>query len=890
MDSSNVLDKKGWRRINLSVGLTALAVIVLILLLALTIRHARETEMVGQFGLQQAAIAKGSAARLESRIALTERRLRRFAAEPEKWPGDAKRIQAVQEGLEGTISFLAATDERGTILAHHPPSVTGIKGGPLGEAPLFRLVRKTGKSAVGAIDLPDGAGGEGPVPAICVPRFRPDGEFGGAVLAAFSWTAFSDDTLHVAGGDTRIWLLDGQGAVLFHPRRAMIGGDLESLLPDRAEQIFLRGALLAGREGHGEYRVFGDDGRPEKVIVSHVPLRLPSGIGSFAFVTPYNRAAAPVRKTFLNIMVAAAGLILAVIIAAAAIIYAGRRRLYSREVQKRFLEREEWQEKLIREKKTIEGIIEGSPIPTFVLNRDHKIILWNRACTELTGYTAAEMIGTENQHIPFYSEKRPVIADLILEKDFESLEKFYGTKKVRKSATVPGAYEARDFYGDLGGKSRHLYFLAAPIHDEKGEIIAAIETLQDVSKEERMAIELREYAETIQNELQENIRLREEIESLYNYLQSIVDSLPDRLFVLSSDGTIHYMSRNVKEGIGMMAQQFKGKHFLEIVAPELRDLMKARWEDAQRGIFKPYEVSVRAKDGSKRTFLITPGPFLGSDRYVIVQRDVTELKNLEEKFYESQKMAAVGQLSAGIAHEVRNPLSSIKMSLQILEKRLNPTGNDLKRFRIAQREVEHLENLVNDVLIFAKPAAPRKETNDIRKIVEAALALADGAISEKRIEVQLRFDDDIPLMNLDAAMLEHAFLNLVLNAADAMEEGGLLKIAVREVPDGEGASFVEVEIEDDGCGIDAEDMRHLFNPFFTRKRTGTGLGLTQVKKIVELHRGSVDITSGKGEGTRVRVRLPRERTEVPSGSEAAAPGGKRDRAEEEGHGEDSRNR
>jgi signal transduction histidine kinase len=225
-------------------------------------------------------------------------------------------------------------------------------------------------------------------------------------------------------------------------------------------------------------------------------------------------------------------------------------------------------------------------------------------------------------------------------------------------------------------------------------------------------------------------------------------------------------------------------------------------------------------------------------------------------------MAAVGQLSAGIAHEVRNPLSSIKMSLQILEKRLNPAGNDLKRFRIAQREVEHLENLVNDVLIFAKPAAPRKEPNDIRKIVEAALALADGAISEKRIEVQLRFADDIPLANLDAAMLEHAFLNLVLNAADAMGAGGLLKISVREVQEGEGGSYAEVEIEDNGCGIDAEDMRHLFNPFFTRKRTGTGLGLTQVKKIVELHQGTVDIASGKGEGTRVRVRLPRERTEV----------------------------
>ena len=466
-------------------------------------------------------------------------------------------------------------------------------------------------------------------------------------------------------------------------------------------------------------------------------------------------------KLFLNIMIGAAGLILAVIIAAVAIVYAGRRRLHDREVRERLRERETWQEKLIREKKTIEGIIEGSPIPTFVLDRDHKIILWNRACTELTGFAAGEMIGTEKQYIPFYNEKRPVIADLIIERDFESIEKYYGTKKVRKSSTVEAAYEARDFYRNLGGKNRHLYFLAAPIYDEKGEIIAAIETIQDVSKEEQMAKELREYAETLQNELQENIHLREEIESLYNYLQSIVDSLPDRLFVLSSDGTIHYMSRDVKEGIGMISQQAKGRHFLEIVAPELRDFMKARWEEAKRGIFAPYEIEVKARDGSKRTLLISAGPVRGSDRYVIVQRDITELKNLEERFYESQKMAAVGQLSAGIAHEVRNPLSSIKMSLQILEKRMHPTGNDLKRFEIALREVEHLEKLVNDVLIFARPAHAAQGSG---RYPEGRPSMPwrwrKRGSRTRRSRCRTRFADAVPLLQIDAAMLEQAFLNL----------------------------------------------------------------------------------------------------------------------------------
>jgi signal transduction histidine kinase len=217
-------------------------------------------------------------------------------------------------------------------------------------------------------------------------------------------------------------------------------------------------------------------------------------------------------------------------------------------------------------------------------------------------------------------------------------------------------------------------------------------------------------------------------------------------------------------------------------------------------------------------------------------------------------MAAVGQLSAGIAHEVRNPLSSIKMSLQILEKRMHPTGNDLKRFEIALREVEHLEGLVNDVLIFAKPATPCKETADIRKVLRNALALCEKGIEDKKIQVTTRFAKELPLLQIDAAMLEQAFLNLILNAVDAMGEAGVLTLSVAEA--GDGTPLVEVEIADNGCGIDEQDMRHLFNPFFTRKKYGTGLGLTQVKKIVDLHQGIVDIFSTKGEGTRVRIRFP----------------------------------
>jgi two-component system sensor histidine kinase HydH len=236
-----------------------------------------------------------------------------------------------------------------------------------------------------------------------------------------------------------------------------------------------------------------------------------------------------------------------------------------------------------------------------------------------------------------------------------------------------------------------------------------------------------------------------------------------------------------------------------------------------------------------------------------LQRDITEFKELENRYFESQKLAAVGQLSAGIAHEVRNPLSSIKMSLQILEKRMNPEGNDLKRFHIARKEVEHLEKLVSDILVFAKPTDPETHLAELNVFVEYSLAMAEREVEDKKIRVQTLFDDRMPLVPFDAAMLQQAFLNLYLNAIDDMAAGDNLTNRTQFEA---GKNQAVVAIADSGSGIGEEALTHIFNPFFTTKKHGTGLGLSQVKKIIDQHQGSIEILSRKGEGTRVIVTLP----------------------------------
>jgi two-component system sensor histidine kinase HydH len=134
--------------------------------------------------------------------------------------------------------------------------------------------------------------------------------------------------------------------------------------------------------------------------------------------------------------------------------------------------------------------------------------------------------------------------------------------------------------------------------------------------------------------------------------------------------------------------------------------------------------------------------------------------------------------------------------------------------------------------------------------------MVEKELSEKKIDVQFQNEKGIPPINIDSAILKQAFLNIYLNAIDAMEEGGRLSIRARLVTNGH--KHVLIEIEDNGYGIDEEDMPHLFNPFFTRKKYGTGLGLTQVKKFIDLHHGSIEVLSRKGEGTKVVVTLPLE--------------------------------
>lgn len=841
-----------------SIGIAVVALIILILILSYTMRHARELDRVRQFGDRHVAIAGTAAAGIEDSIHGVRQVLKVFSrfmgSEGPDYPAVIENLAILYESIKGTVRVVALLDGEGEIIAQWPetPEQDGlVMASWVGcllapESPREMLpcpfVRFPG---------PDEASAESSI-IIRVERQDDLGNHLGVIAAVLSLDAVMDRYAGslVQAKSVDNWLFADDGTIIIHSDPHFIGRNMEALSGEPGESRRWQAFFMSRAPGYEDFIIRSARGDVERMLVAIAPVVTEEARWALALVTPYRAVVELMRKVFLNIAMGSIGLIILLIVAGVAVGYVVRRQMKWDETLKRLKEREEWQSQLVRETKTVEGIIEGSPVPTMVIGNDHRIMFWNKALAELTGYDSRDMVGTDRHYLPLYKVKRPLIADIIVDGNLEILDTYYGKKQIQKSETVKDAYEAYDYYENLGGKNRYLYFLAAPIRDEKGDIIAAIETLQDITREKELEFSLKEYAETIQNELEANIRLREEIEGLYTYLQFIIDALPERILDINGDGIINYVSRESMAG----HKSLKGTHFSDFVNPESRDLVLGKWEAMKRGDFRAFQMEATARDGSRRLLLMTPRPIPGTDRVLLVQQDITEIRQLQKAIFDNEKLAALGHLSAGIAHELRNALSSIKMSLQVLERRMEPTGNDLKRFQIAQREVEHLSQLVRDVLLFAKPAELEREPAPLETILEHSMLMVEKELTDKKIIVSRSYGEDLPPVDVDQGMMAQALINILINAVDAMGEGGLLTIRTKTSPQEPG--FVILEIEDEGCGIEEEHMSSLFNPFFSRKKYGTGLGLAQVKKIMDVHGGRIEIFSASGKGTRVVMVIP----------------------------------
>ena len=234
------------------------------------------------------------------------------------------------------------------------------------------------------------------------------------------------------------------------------------------------------------------------------------------------------------------------------------------------------------------------------------------------------------------------------------------------------------------------------------------------------------------------------------------------------------------------------------------------------------------------------------------------LRKTQEELIIKEKLSIAGGLAAGVAHELRNSLNIIGISVQYLHEKFNP-GDERREFTKAiMNKVEKLNSVTTDLIHFARPHNPRFKKSDIHKILDRALNLVKFKCIVQKVRVVRDYAANLPSIEIDNELIEQVALNLIDNALWAMPERGKLIIATRTFPEN---NFIEIRFIDTGCGISRKDISRIFDPFFTQRENGTGLGLSIVHRIVEEHKGSIEVESESEKGTTFKIKLPASQKE-----------------------------
>ncbi len=346
------------------------------------------------------------------------------------------------------------------------------------------------------------------------------------------------------------------------------------------------------------------------------------------------------------------------------------------------------------------------------------------------------------------------------------------------------------------------------------------------------------------------------------YYEDLLGSLQDGLVVVDRELMVTFLNPAAEELLGVSATTAQGKpvaSFLGEGSPLIALVDRAfktgrAHAEHDASVLRPHErVSVSAVAS-----LLTDhsGEARGG---VLVLRDLTHIRELEEQVRRAERLTALGALAAGIAHEIRNPLMGVRGAAQLLQSEPSfPAA--LKEYNdVIIREVDRLNSLVEGMLAFAQPRAPRIVECNINEILEEILTLEEPVLMRRGVTVRRTYDPQVPVVAADPDQIRQVFLNLFRNGAEAMEGGGELTLETgyeRRSPRCFGLSVAVVKVIDQGPGLSPEARQHLFDPFFTTKPTGTGLGLAVCHRIVGDHRGSVEIGEAEEGGCAVTVLLP----------------------------------
>ncbi|MBQ0931400.1 PAS domain S-box protein [Ideonella sp. 4Y16] len=569
-------------------------------------------------------------------------------------------------------------------------------------------------------------------------------------------------------------------------------------------------------------------------------------------------------------------------------------------------------------------IVDHAPLATFVLDMNHRVTHWNAACASLTGKPAHEMIGRTDTWRAFYPTERPLMADLVVDGlSGPELMARYG-EAAQPSKLVPGFCEVEAFFGDLGETGRWIFFTAAPLRNAQGEIIGAVGSMQDITTRKQAEEELMCH----RNQLELLVEARsQELEASMQALEAFVDNAPIGVSYVRAH-RIERCNRAMEQMFGMAEGSAVGrdtpslfgspaefKSFLAVAGPELlagRPTHQEQW--------------LRRVDGERiwvqmNAFMPDPkDPEWGSwwmvqdrtevraaqdelrEQFERVRDTNRKLEEAQNQLLQSEKMASIGQLAAGVAHEINNPIGFVSSNLNTLRQYVNdilrlvdtgkaaidqlPNEPLLDPVRQMRDEIEidylredlpqlldesadglsRVKKIVQDLKDFSRVDQSEWQEADLNAGLESTLNVVRNEVKYKADVVKSL--GSLPAVRCLAGQLNQVFMNLIVNASHAISGHGTITLS-----SGTQDAWAWIQVDDTGCGMSDEVRRRIFEPFYTTKEVGkgTGLGLSLAFSIVQRHAGAIQVRSTPGVGSAFRVWVPIAGPEsVPPGSQPPA--------------------
>jgi two-component system sporulation sensor kinase A len=443
----------------------------------------------------------------------------------------------------------------------------------------------------------------------------------------------------------------------------------------------------------------------------------------------------------------------------------------------------------------------------------------NQSFCQTLGYSEEELLGFKCTEITHPDDR---------------IQCLYHLKQLLQGKTEFAQMNKR--YIHKNGSVLHVAVCLSSVHDEDGNDVYFIAHIQDITEKTYTQRLLQEYGQKY---------------------QALTKYTPLGICALDNEGRFTEVNPAYLKMTGYSAEELVYMTFRDLIPSEYLELAEERFDKALRGDLPFVDIKLKAKNGAKIHAIASSSPIIVNGETLgiyIITKDVTEQKQTEKLLRKTEKLSLVGELAAGIAHEIRNPLTSLRGFVQLFQT--EETDDKKKRYyELMLSEIDRINDIVSELLVLARPTQEKYDLRCISNKLNHVVTLLEAQAHLFNVDIKREFEMDLPLISCNSN-LKQVFINILKNAIDAMPNGGKVLIQAQKMND-----TVVIRFIDQGIGISKDIISKIGQPFFTTKETGTGLGLMVCYRIIEHHRGSIRIDSELEKGTTVEIYLPVHQTQ-----------------------------